>query len=125
MIQCELPANFATIYEACFSEPADLSELGPSARMIRTDVSWLVYEAAGKTAWIKWAAVIPAARNAQHGSQGFREALASLRSKFDDIRLWTRCENVIPQILALKNGFIVDGIRVGRSGKLQILWRTK
>lgn len=120
-----IPANFAELYQACFGEEVDLSGVTTDARMIKNEVAWLVYEPMNRMCYIHFAAVIPAARNAQQAAMGFRQAIEWLRPQFDEIKMSTRRDNVIPQILALKNNFIIDGMRVGKSGKLQILWRTK
>jgi hypothetical protein len=124
MISEPLPENFDEMFELCFGEPMIYGRPGPATRMIRTSTSWLVYEPSGDTAFIHFAATFPGERKAGCANEGFAQAVATLKSEgFSGCHMVTKRENIAPQILALKNGFLMSGVIPGRDGKLEIIWR--
>jgi len=120
----EIPENIEEIFERCFGEPLRHGKPGRNARIIENGFGWVVFEPIGNVAFIHFAATFPEVRRQGRGNAGFPIALETLAHEgFESVQMVTKRENVAPQILALKNGFLVFGVFCGRDGKLEITWQ--
>lgn len=118
-----IPDNFAELYNACFGEEWTYGPLSESTQFLQHNEGWAVVEWTGNRAFILAAGVMPGVRQRGVATESFRLAVNYLKERASDVQYVTKRHNIAPQILALKNGFIIHGFIAGEKNDMQIIWR--
>jgi hypothetical protein len=104
------------LYEEYFDEPLD-TDIPPNAFIIESPNSWAVCSSFGTTVVIYWASIPKDKRGSGIAQTEFQNGLKILAEKgFKRVELVTKRKNVKPQILCLKNGFLVLAALAGSDG---------
>jgi hypothetical protein len=108
-------------FHDCFPE---VTELPASWHVIEHKASFLIYEPMGSIAFIHFAGTHPNHRNLGSATEGFPVVIKQLKDEgFSQAQMAVKVDNIAPQLLALKNGFLVMAALNGPNNDFQLIFR--
>jgi len=116
------PEKFRQTFEACFGEKLEFNNVPPHAIVAKNNYGWTVFEKFGRIVFSHLSAIYPSVRNSGHAIEGWEMMIDYWTNEgFDEVHFVTKRENVGPQIIALKTGFLISGVNIGRNS--EIVWK--
>lgn len=117
--------EFTRLYKECFTDPLPDFTVTDNMFIFTHLHSWAIVEINGFSAHIYYAGTHPDSRDKGSATLGFPEVMEHLEKKgVQALFCNTRTENIVPQIILLKKGFMVAGMfQYPGTDYLQLVWR--